>query len=303
MKLLKKNVFQLIIMFLFTMNAIGQDSIIPLYKSEIPFQIKNDIKENKEFTDDGEIRRVRHINTPEIHVYKPLNNKSLTSAVIICPGGGYSYLSFNHEGVAVAKWFAERGITGVVLKSRLPDDRMMTNKEDVPLQDAKQAIRILRERSAEFNIDQDKIGIMGFSAGGHLAASLSTQFNECEKPDFSILIYPVISMDNGTHIGSRKTLLGVDADSTLMRKYSCEKNITSSTPPAFLVHAANDHVVPYKNSVLYYEALIANKVRNSEIHIFPNGDHGFGMAQDLPGNISKWTDLLENWLKNEGWLE
>ena len=260
-------------------------------------------EENKEFTDDGEIRRVRYINTPEIHVYKPVNDKPLSSAVIICPGGGYSYLSFYHEGVAVAKWFAERGITGVVLKSRLPDDRLMTNKEDVPLQDANQAIRILRDRSTEFNIDPDKIGVMGFSAGGHLAASLSTLFDESEKPDFSILIYPVISMGKRTHIGSRKTLLGVDADSTLMRKYSCEKNITSNTPPAFLVHAADDHVVPYKNSVMYYEALIENKVMNSEIHVFPNGDHGFGMAQYLPGNISKWPFLLENWLKSEGWLE
>ena len=245
------------------------------------------------------------VKTPEMYIYKPQkSNNALSSAVLIMPGGGYKYLSMFNEGVEVANWFTERGIIAVVLKSRLPDDRLMTNKEKVPLTDANQALKILKNQAEKYGIDANNIGIMGFSAGGHLAASLATNFNEAEKPAFSILIYPVISMDSKlTHLGSRIALLGNDPSNDLVEKYSTENHITNKTPPTFLVHASDDSAVSYKNSLIYYENLISKGVKKCELHIFPSGGHGFWMADKIEGTVSKWPQLLETWLSENHWIK
>lgn len=286
------------------MNSVmySQDTI-QLYKSEIPYFLKNNLKEKTELTKKGGIH-VSVIHTPEMYVYKPQkSNDTLASAVLIMPGGGYRYLSMYHEGVDVANWFNKRGIVAVILKSRLPDDRLMTHKEIVPLTDAKQALKILKDKAKTYGINPNKIGVMGFSAGGHLAATLSTRYDKDVKPAFSILIYPVISMANNlTHSGSRNVLLGEQPDEGLIEKYSNEKQVTVNTPPAFLVHASNDTAVPYQNSLTYYQNLIEKGIKQSELHIFPSGGHGFWMAKGLEGTVSQWPLLLESWLKDNNWL-
>lgn len=299
---MSSKIYILAVMVVVSTLGYGQDTI-PLYNSAIPNYLKNDIAEFYEPLG-GNNFHISLVDTPEMYIYKPtkqLGDK--TAAVLICPGGGYKYLSFYHEGVEVAEWFAERGVLAAILKSRLPDDRLMTHKENVPLMDAKQAMRILRTEANEWNIDPEKIGVMGFSAGGHLAASLSTHFGEGQRPNFSILIYPVISMEKGlTHMGSRNALLGKKPDEALVEEYSNEKHISSTTPPAFLVHASDDGAVPYRNSIVYYEQLIEKGVKQCEMHIFPKGGHGFWMAKGRKEPVSEWPELMEAWLLANGWM-
>ena len=280
----------------------GQDTI-RLYNSKIPNYIENDIAEFNEPLG-GNNFHISLVDTPEMYIYNPTKkSENLASAILICPGGGYRYLSFYHEGIEVAKWFAERGMVAAILKSRLPDDRLMTHKEDVPLMDAKQAILLMRKQAKKLNINPDKIGVMGFSAGGHLAATLSTHYVEDERPDFSILIYPVISMEkNLTHMGSREALLGNNPSEALVKKYSNEYHITAETPPSFLIHASDDGAVPYKNSLIYYQNLIDEGVKQSEMHIFPSGGHGFWLAKGRKGTVSEWPELMEAWLRSNGWM-
>lgn len=299
---MSKRIHTLVLMLLVGAAGYGQDTI-SLYNLRVPNYVKNNIEEFYEPLGDNNFH-ISLVDTPEMYVYKPeKKSEDVTSAVLICPGGGYKYLSFFHEGVEVAEWFAKRGVLAAILKSRLPDDRLMSHKEDVPLMDAKQAIGILRKQAKQLNIDPNRIGVMGFSAGGHLAASLSTHYGEGERPDFSILIYPVISMKKGlTHMGSRIALLGENPDEALVEKYSNETQITPNTPPSFLIHASNDGAVPYENSLLYYQKLIDNGVKQSEMHIFPSGGHGFWMAKGRKGTIAEWPDLMEAWLLANGWM-
>lgn len=281
----------------------AQDIVKPLYKDFIPNNIENPINEEIQMQD-RTIVRVSKVKNPTISIYKTKDSSKPTPAILICPGGGYSYLSFTHEGVYLAQWLNTIGITGIVLKSRLPDADMMTNKEDVPLLDAQKAIETIRENAKDWNIDASKVGVMGFSAGGHLAASASTHFNKKQRPDFSVLVYPVITMDSTfTHMGSRRTLLGKNPNKELIKKYSNELQVNENTPPAFLVHSADDWVVPFTNSIRYYENLIKNGVSNSELYVFQNGGHGYSMALDKDGNISKWTLLLKGWLKKNNWID
>lgn len=299
---MNRKIYTLIFVVVVCVSGYGQDTI-PLYNSKVPYFLKNDVTELTEFKGDNSIH-VSLVDTPEMYVYKPVKQSELLPGVVlICPGGGYRFFAIYHEGVEVAKWFAERGMLAVILKSRLPDDRLMTHKEDVPLMDVKQAIKTLRSQSKLFNINPDKIGVMGFSAGGHLAASLSTHYGDGERPDFSILIYPVISMEKElTHMGSRIALLGGNPDMALVEKYSNEKHITPDTPPALLIHASDDGAVPYQNSLLYYQNLIFSGVKQSEMHIFPSGGHGFWMAKGRKGTVSEWPDLMEAWLLANGWM-
>lgn len=189
-----------------------------------------------------------------------------------------------------------KGIAAFVLKYRLPDPISSTTPDKVPLMDAKQAMRIVRARAAEWNVNPNKIGIMGFSAGGHLASTLSTHFDEDTRPNFSILIYPVISMDkNITHMGSRNNLIGKNPADAMIKLYSNELQVTANTPPTFLIHATDDDAVPVENSLLYYQALKNNKVP-TEMHIYPTGGHGFGLAN---GNksLESWSNLLIEWMR------
>ena len=240
--------------------------------------------------------------TPTVSVYLPSKEKATGAAVIICPGGGYGVLVIEKEGYAIARYFAEKGVAAFVLKYRLPDDKIMKDKSTGPLQDAQQSIRLVRRHAREWNIDPGKIGIMGFSAGGHLASTAGTHFNmpvagdpggTSPRPDFMILVYPVISMtDSLGHGGSRKNLLGEAPDAEKIKLFSNELQVTDDTPPAFLIHAGDDKVVDVDNSISFYEALRHHKVP-AEMHIYPKGNHGFVL--NIP--IDDWMSICMKWMK------
>jgi len=288
-----KSIFALLFL-LSTTHTFSQSMKINLWpEGNIPLSIKNNLQEQAISTD---IVRIGKVQVPQIEVYLP-NKRSVTGqAVIICPGGGYSILAYDWEGTDVAKLLNAHGIAAIVLKYRLPDSLSSTAPDQVPLMDAKQAMRIVREKAASWNINPNKIGIMGFSAGGHLASTLSTHFEEETKPNFSILIYPVISMDKSiAHMGSRNNLIGKQPSEELAKLYSNELQVTANTPPTFLIHATDDQSVPVENSLLYYQALKKNKVP-TEMHIYPAGGHGFGLAN---GNrsLESWPVLLIEWMR------
>jgi acetyl esterase/lipase len=255
----------------------------------------------------GNITGIRKVTEPTLKVFLADNKGSRNAAVIICPGGGYALLSHEKEGDKVAQWLQSIGVSAFVLKYRLPSDAIMKDKTVGPLQDAQEAIRTLRRRADEWNLDSSKIGIMGFSAGGHLASTLSTHYNDkvyesnensSARPDFSILIYPVISMEDGiTHNGSKENLLGKNVSSEMVAKYSNEKQINESTPKTFLVHATDDNAVPVENSINYYLALKKNKVP-AEMHLYEKGGHGFGLGTS--GTNTTWPQACEKWLTVNG---
>lgn len=229
---------------------------------------------------------------PALTIYRPAKPNGI--AIIMCPGGGYSHQAINHEGHDMAAWFNAQGITYAVLKYRLPQGDPV-----IPLSDAEQAVRLMRSHAEAWNIDPAKVGIMGASAGGHLASMLSTHYSDStSRPDFQVLLYPVVTMDPSfTHGGSRANLLGKEISSRLEEKYSNEKQITSFTPQAFIVLSSDDRVVPPVNSLNYYSALIANKVPAS-MHIYPIGGHGWGFRDAFPYK-REWTGELEKWLREQ----
>jgi acetyl esterase/lipase len=275
---------------------------ILLYPEGIP---NNKDVEDPEFVEhrkNGGIA-IRNTMVPTLTIFKPTNPNG--KAIVICPGGGYAITAFEKEGVLVAQRLLMDSITSFVLKYRIPQDLTNIDKSMAPLQDAQQAIRWVRKNASNHKIDAQLIGIMGFSAGGHLASSASTHFgrnaDQMEKdttsvrPDFSILIYPVISFnDEIGHRGSRRNLLGKQPIQEQIEYWSNEKQVTSDTPPTFLVHASDDQSVSVKNSLRYYEACLDHGVQ-AEMHIYPTGGHGFGMY-----NLStqdSWVDRLTNWLR------
>ena len=270
---------------------------IPLYQGKIPNAI--DCPFNEERLSTG---RIIHVITPELIAFLPVKSDSLKTAVIICPGGGYQRQAIENEGYDVAKAFNNMGVAAFVLKYRLPNDTCVTNKKLVPLQDVHQAMYLVKTSAKKYNINAENIGIAGFSAGGHLAAMLSTHYDFAAmpfakdsllKPAFSVLIYPVITMDDSlTHRGSKTRLIGKDALKNDIDFFSCEKNINAKTPPTFIVLAADDKVVNPENSIAYYNQLRKNKVA-AEIHIYQTGGHGFGIH--LP-NDDTWTNRFQKWL-------
>ena len=226
--------------------------------------------------------------------------------MVICPGGGYAVVVFEGEGVRTAKEFAKNGIAAFVLKYRLPSDSTMVDKTIGPLQDAEQAIKIVRERAAEWGIDEHKVGIMGFSAGGHLASTEATHYDHAViedsnhtnvRPDFQILVYPVISMkDSVTHLGSRDNLLGKHPSEKEIDEYSNELCVTSQTPPAYIIQAGDDKVVDVDNSIAYYEQLRHHNVF-VEMHLYPKGNHGFVLF--MP--VDEWMTPIITWIGKEQW--
>lgn len=297
-----KTSFQVCI-FCFSTLCLSQGFEINLW-DKVPGAIKNtDYKEQFTYFGNGEINGISKVSQPTLTVFLADSKISNGTGVVICPGGAYSHLSINKEGFSVAEWLNSIGITAFVLKYRLPSDAIMIDKSIGPLQDAQQAMTVVRLHSEEWHLNPDKIGIMGFSAGGHLAASLSTRYTEQVtpnhfsidvKPNFSILIYPVISMkDEMTHKNSRKNLLGTDITEEYLNKYSNEIQVDDNTPKTFLVHASDDNSVSVKNSLSYYSALNKNKVP-VEMHIYQKGGHGFGMGNLKNNNV--WTNTCESWL-------
>ena len=279
-------------------NGVPNSKANPSYKEQIDT--------NKYFISDS------HISNPTLGYYPAPASKSTGTAVIICPGGGYSILAINIEGSLVAKWLNTLGISAFVLKYRLPDTSIMINKTIGPLQDAQRAMRIVRSHAKEWKINPQRIGIMGFSAGGHVASTLSTHYNQkvynvkdsvSARPDFSLLIYPVISMRKSiTHMGSRINLLGKNPSKALVQLYSNELQVNKNTPPAFLVQAMDDNVVPVQNSIDYALALHKYKIP-VELHLYERGWHGFGLARHTKDTESSWTEACAKWLKMHGLIK
>lgn len=235
-----------------------------------------------------------NISEPRMYAYFAPKENANGTAVVICPGGGYSGVSQIKEGTEIAKWFNDLGVTAFVLYYRMPNGHWK-----IPLEDAQSALEIVHKRAKEWKIDEKKIGIMGFSAGGHLAATVGTHFtSETERPDFMILGYPVVTMDSSyTHMGSRINLLGKKPTKELVKLYSNELQVKKNTPPTFIVQAIDDKTVPIANSEQLYKAL-QEKGIPSELHKFDIGGHGFGMRpRGIP--VDSWPDLLKEWLKNQ----
>ncbi|MBN1805598.1 MAG: alpha/beta hydrolase [Sedimentisphaerales bacterium] len=249
---------------------------------------------------------------PSLTIYLPPEEKATGAAVVICPGGGYGHLAMDHEGHQIAQWLNSFGVAGFIVKYRHRNSGAGYG-HPAPLQDAQRAVRMVRARAGEWNVDPGRIGILGFSAGGHLASSAGTHFQNrysdakdsidrvsC-RPDFMILIYPVISFTKWcAHSGSRRNLLGENPEKELVENLSGEMQVTPDTPPTFLVHTNEDKGVPSENSIYFYLALRKAEVP-AEMHIYEHGRHGFGLGQQH-GAVSSWPGRCEDWMRGRGLL-
>jgi len=294
-----------VLLVLLTAPVYAQDHRMPLYPGVPPNAKATTVTET---TEDRGFKWVTRVQVPAIDVYLPTKRYATGQAVIICPGGGYSGLAYDYEGTDVARLLSATGIAGIVLKYRLPSPDSSVEPHRTPLLDAQRAMRLVRARAADWQIDPARIGIMGFSAGGHLAATLGTQFDagdpaavdpvdrERSRPDFMVLMYPVISLvDAAVHTGSRRMLLGDPPDPALVARYSAELQVKHDTPPTFIVHADNDTGVPVENALLMYRALRQHKIP-AELHVLSAGGHGFGLALNNP-HVGSWPRALVLWLQ------
>ena len=249
---------------------------------------------------------IQKVSQPTIQVYLPAKIKATGASVVIFPGGGYAGLTYEFEGIQQANYFVDHGIAALVVKYRIPSDQTMIDKSIGPLQDAQQAMRFARQHAAEWNLDAARIGAIGFSAGGHLAATLATHFDKAYvdnpdhlslRPDFLVVVYPVISMDAKiTHMGSRTALLGEHPTEEKLRFFSNELQVTKDTPPTLILQAADDRLVDVDNSVVFFEALRHAGV-SVEAHLFEKGQHGlFLMPRD------RWQGTIMDWLTENRWL-
>lgn len=286
-------------------------AVLPLWPEGVPAAVRADAPAAR--GDLGPERvdangSISNVSQPTLTVVAPAVDRPNGTAVILCPGGGYSYLSANREGQQYAAWLSTLGITTFILKSRLQEWG-----HPAPLQDVLRAVRLVRSRAAEFGVDPRRIGVMGSSAGGHLAASASTLFDHADgrtgaaldtvsaRPDFAVLVYPVITMtDPAAHAGSRRALLGADPSPALLAQMSLEQQVTAATPPSLLLHTQGDKSVPVQNSLLYYQALTRAGVP-AELYVFEQGGHGIGMRDGL-GTASAWPRRAEDWLRQRGLL-
>ena len=276
-------------------KAIGSRQIVPLWADGAPGA-----------------KGIRRGDKPTLTIYLPSEEKATGAAVVICPGGGYGHLATDHEGHQIARWLNSFGVAGFILQYRHRGSGSGYG-HPAPLQDAQRAVRMVRARADEWNVDPARIGILGFSAGGHLASSAGTHFQNrysdvkdsidqvsC-RPDFMILIYPVVSFtESFTHKGSRRNLLGENPEKELVENLSNERQVTQETPPTFLVHGNDDKVVPPENSIFFYLALRKTKVP-AEMHIYENGRHGFGLGKRF-GAVSSWQVRCEAWMRGRGLL-
>lgn len=276
------------------------DSIF-LYPDGVPGLKNTNVKEEKVSRTDG-LLRWKNVVNPCVFPFIPEGVTETTPAVVICPGGGYGIIAIESEGFNVARWFQERGIAAFVLKYRLPNDKAFDDKKIVPLQDVQQTYKYIIENAGMYHVNADNIGIMGFSAGGHLAGTASVLYKDplvdmkakYLRPAFSMLIYPVITFTGEyPHKGTRNNLIGPEWTEEEALYYSCEKQVDKKTPPTFLLHATDDKAVPFQNSVIYKEALDAYGVENKMV-LIEKGGHGFGIKPGKATNV--WLDELEIWL-------
>jgi acetyl esterase/lipase len=298
-------VFALLFLFGIFGSVHAQHFILPLWpENEIPNYIDTGEVEVADTTD---IIRIRHVQTPDIRVLLPSQRNATGKAVLVIPGGGYRALAYDSGGTEIAQWLNSKGIAAVVLKYRLPFTGNNIVGHLSPMLDAQRAMRLIRHHAGEWGIDPEQVGVMGISAGGHLAAMLSTQFDsgdeasadpveqQSPRPDFAVLLYPVISSDASFwHRGSFRALLGDNPSEELLLRYSAEKHVHAETPPTILIHAADDASVPVQNSIVYFQALLENDVPAS-MHVYPHGGHGFSLAIGR-GHLSTWPDRVIEWI-------
>jgi acetyl esterase/lipase len=301
MKIQIKSIAAFFIAMLFLLpTAFSQDpATLVLYTSGVP----NSKEAPAGYAEKPVPDRISMVTDPTLTIFLPAKENANGTAVLICPGGAYAFLAIDHEGYAVAKKFNEIGIAAFVLKYRLPNDQIMPDKSIGPLQDAQRALQIIRKRAGEWNINPSKVGIMGFSAGGHLASTAGTHFNNAVidnpdnislRPDFMMLIYPVITMGELTHKGSKLNLLGAEPNQQQIELYSNEKHVTADTPPTFIMQAEDDKTVPVQNGLMFYEALLKAGAK-AEMHLYQSGGHGFGLNNKSTNDY--WFDRLKNWLQ------
>ncbi|MFD0749804.1 alpha/beta hydrolase [Mucilaginibacter calamicampi] len=285
-------------------NSYAQDATpILLYTNGVP----NSKKGPDTYVERDVNGSVSKVIEPTLIPFIPEKGTANGTAVIICPGGGYSGLAMRGEGFPAAKEFNKIGVTAFVLKYRLPSDDIMVDKTIGPLQDAQAAMVLVRSRAAEWGLNPARIGIMGFSAGGHLASTAGTHFDKPAidnkgvnlRPDFMILIYPVITFGELTHGGSKRNLIGTTPTQDKVDLYSNEKQVTASTPMTFIIHAQDDTTVPVQNTLMFFDALVKNKVP-SEMHIYPAGGHGFGINNRK--SKENWFDWCKGWMDTNGLL-
>jgi acetyl esterase/lipase len=284
-------------------TMVSAQEYMPLYSDKVPNSIPVPEREKSETT--GGILRMSKVSNPGLTIYLPPTETATGDAVIIYPGGGYSILAIAHEGYDVAKRLNQAGIAAFVVKYRIPDDSTMVDKTIGPLQDAQRAIQLVRENATKWNIRPNRIGIMGFSAGGHLAATAGTHFGKSYienpnktslRPDFMVLVYPVVSFnDSLAHGGSKNNLLGKNADAKMIAEFSNELHVTAKTPPTFLVHAKDDKGVPYTNSTVF-AAQLKQKGVPAEVYLYEGGGHGFGLNNK--NSDVQWITLVEKWIKS-----
>ena len=281
---------------------------MPLYSGAIPGSIAApDAEKLRDPTE--KFPFYSDISRPTLTPYRPAKQDVKRAAVIILPGGGYRGVSILKEGYDVARAFNDMGVTAFVLKYRTPSDKHMKDKSHGPLQDVQQAVAMVRRDAAKWQIDPARIGVMGFSAGGHLAATAGTMFKSPVlpqwqsadvRPDFLMLIYPVITFtDASVHKGSREQLLGSSPSQADMQRFSVELAVTDETPPTFLVHAADDATVPVANSIKFFEALQSRKIP-AQLMIYPAGGHGYGLNNATTGD--RWIERCRQWLQSQGWI-
>jgi len=301
---MKKTALKPVLVLLMSMSAAAfaqTPSVLPLWPEGVPGARAIGPEKN-------DATHTANVSEPTLTVVRPAVDRPNGTAVIVAPGGGYVRLSSEREGTQYATWLSTLGVTTFVLKYR-----MQEFGHPAPLQDVLRAVRLVRSRAAQFNIDPDRIGVMGSSAGGHLAASAGTLFDHpagrtgnaldavSARPDFLMLMYPVIAMDGpAVHAGSRKALLGADPSPELVRLMSLERQVTDKTPPTLLIHTQADQAVPVENSILFYQALTRARVP-AEMYLFEQGEHGMGMRDGL-ANASNWPRRAEEWLRSRGLL-
>ena len=296
-----------LLFFLLTTTIIQSQDFIPLWPEG-----KKPNTNGKKVTDSLFNERIWRVATPGIYVLPAAKSDNKGTAILLCPGGGYERLSYIYNGFTFAKWFNSLGITVFVLIHRLPHQIDLADRQLAPLQDAQRAMRIIRSKASQWNIQPGKIGVMGISAGGHVASTLGTHAEDVSsikdaldtvsyRPDFMILLSPVITMGKYAHPGSKKNFIGADSTKQKIEAYSGELNVSAYTPPTFITHALNDSTVNVKNSILFYDALLDKKIKSSSIHIFPQGGHGIRL-DDNPGSTDLWLPLLELWMKESGFV-
>lgn len=262
--------------------------------------------------DKMENERILQVGTPGMYAFFTSKEENKGCAVLICPGGGYERLTYLLGGTQLAKWFNTMGVTAFVLNYRLPNSPDLQERSVGPEQDAQRALRLIRAHAARWKLDPQRVGIMGGSAGGHLAATLGTHPEDVSAigdsldrfsfaPSFLVLVSPVISMGQYAHASSRKNLLGENPSAELVAKFSNELHVSAATPPTFLAHAYNDKAVSQRNSLLFYQALVEHNVPAS-LHIFPQGGHAIAL-RNTPGSAGQWTTLCEAWLLEMGFIK